>query len=178
MTVENEFNVLIDRLQELKFAAAESSLASNEKIQKLKNQLEIEKQKLFQLETEQKEKDFKESMEMTILYDQQVDALIHSEIEIPETQLKLFWDQLKLRVDPAPFGGIRVTLGFHHSMKLPELRFTLKFNDQIFSISDCDPLVIGLSDLVDQLNADNRSGALARFICRIRARYTAQYSSY
>ena len=174
-SIEDKFGDVMDRLQELRVASAQVSMARRKEVESLRAELEIAKMELAELEIEKKDKEFRESMEMTILYDQQLDAMVRSEIDIPEGQLRLFWDQLRLRVEPAPFGGVRVSLGF---LKLPELRFALKYSaEQLFSVSDCDPLVIGLSELVDQLNADTRSGALARFICRIRARYTAQYLS-
>ena len=68
-------------------------------------------------------------------------------------------------------------MGFHQRSKLPNLVFVLRYQDFGYQVADCDPLVIGLADMVDQLNGDNRAGALARFVCRVRARYTAQYGA-
>ncbi len=173
--LENEFHSLISSLDDLKRAAAHACTARQAKIQSLKAQLADAQKTLSELGTAVREKDFQQS----VIHEEQLSALISSEIEGPESQLKFFWDRLRLRLEPlgGQGGGVKVYLGFAPEEQLPELGFVLRFQDQIYQVGACDPLVIGLSELVDQLNNDRQSGALARFLCRIRSRYTAQYST-
>lgn len=119
--------------------------------------------------------------ELSQVYDaqfsQDMDRLVSDNISIPEAKLKRYWDQLKFRLDPSPLGGVAAVMGFHPSTRLPDLRFVLQLVADAYVVSECDPMVFGLSEILDRLNADTRTGSLARFCCRLRARYTAQYST-
>ena len=168
--VEREFGLLVDRLDELKRAASQACLARQAEILAVKTQIVEAQNQLQIVEKDLDQKLEKKSADISKIHDD----LIFAQIGVPQRQLDVFWDQLRVKVEPASFGGVKVTIGF--PVKLPCLVFVLRYHDFGYQVADCDPLIIGLADLVDQLNNDNKSGALARFICRIRARYTAQYS--
>lgn len=147
----------------------------------LSEQLTAARQELAALSSQLEDKRERELNEVTLIYQEQyndtMENLIKENISIPEVKLRLYWDQLKCRVDPAPGGsGVIVILGFPHSCRLNDLRFLLQF-DGSFSVPECDPMVMGLKSIVDSLNADNRSGALARFCCRMRSTYNTQYET-
>ena len=174
--IESQFSSLVDEdLMRLKQAAAEAGVRTQAQIRAVQNEIAESEKILAEITEQVQTKEMRESMHMSQIQNEQLSVLLREQIEIPESQLNLYWDHLKLRVEPGSFGGVRVTLGFLN--RLPELRFSIRYQENAYVVSECDPLIIGLADLVDQLNADSRAGALARFVCRIRSRYTAQYSS-
>lgn len=180
--IETKFAELLVNLEELKSKAAQTGLDMNEKCLRLSERLKSATAEVNQLRQEVNEKELRESLHLSQIYEEKftkdMDALIRDKITVPESKIRLFWEYLKLRVDPAPIGGVLVTIGFPHSSRLPDLRFVLQFSQaEQYGVTDCDPMIIGLSELVAQLNNDKRAGALARFCCRLRARYTAQYST-
>lgn len=136
-----------------------------------------EQEMLAELVYEKRERDLNE---VTVLhqtrFEEDLDSMIRDQIEVPEMKVRVCWDHLKCRVDQALGGGVVVKLGFPHSSRLNDLRFVLQF-DGAYSVSECDPMVIGLKGIVDNLNSDSRSGSLARFCCRMRSTYMAQYST-
>lgn len=171
--LEASFGSLMGQLEALRAESARVGLAANQKMQQLTKEVNQLREQVSVLEQQVSEKNERESLHASIIEDEAHAQLVHDQIQVPESHLKLFYDHLRLSVKPDPFGGVQVSLG---SFKLPDLRFTLRYQDSSYVVSECDPLVIGLSELVDMLNADTQPGALARFICRIRSRYTAQYS--
>lgn len=178
-SIESDFNALIDELDHLREVSSAAGEAAHNEVTKLTQKIEIAKSDLEELKNQVKEKNFNESLHISSIMASDLDQLVHQHISVPASLLKLYWDHLKLRVDPlGPSGGVAVHLGFPPESRLPDLRFCLKSSppkNNFFIVYDCNPMVIGLSELVEQLNNDSKSGALARFCCRIRARYTAQY---
>jgi hypothetical protein len=171
--LETSFGSLMGQIEKLHAESARVGLVNHQTVQQLIKEINQLEEQVSALEQQVSEKNTRESLHASLIEDEAYSKLLHDQIHVPETNLKLFYDHLRLSVKPDPFGGVQVSLG---SFKLPDLRFTLRYQDSLYVVSECDPLVIGLADLVDQLNADTQSGALARFICRIRSRYTAQYS--
>lgn len=172
--LETQFLSLVDQLDELREQSARVGLATQKTINDLTKHVNQLRQTALSLEQQVSEKNLKHSLHVSQIEEAEHASLYDKEISIPKSQLKLFWDHLRLKVTPDPLGGVQVCLS---GFSLPDLRFTLRYHESQYVISECDPLIIGLAELVDQLNADTQSGALARFICRIRARYTAQYSN-
>ena len=180
--IESKFNLLMETLSNLKFVSAEAGCEMDAKCSRLRLELEKSKKELEELKSELNDKNMRESLHITQIqesrFNSEMEILLNDNIRIPEAKLRLFWQHLMLRVEPARTGGVQVTLGFPHELRLPDLKFILQFSqDNQYAVSDCDPMIIGMSELVSQLNNDNKGGALARFCCRIRARYTAQYST-
>lgn len=171
--LETSFGSLMGQIDNLQAESARVGLINHQTVQQLTKEVNQLKEQVSALEQQLSEKNSRESLHASLIDNEAYSQLVYDQIHVPETNLKLFYDHLRLSVTPDPFGGVQVSLG---SFKLPDLRFTLRYHNSLYIVSECDPLVIGLADLVDQLNADTQSGALARFICRIRSRYTAQYS--
>lgn len=174
-SIENQFNNLVGNLDKLKQVSASAGQQTCDDIKNLRDEISRAEALLHELQLQVQEKDVKESLHVSLVMAADLQQLVHNHIEIPESVLQLYWHHLKLRVEGHPTGGVSVTLGFLADSRLPNLQFCLKHNNAIYSVTDCDPMVIGLAELVAQLNSDSRGGALARFCCRIRARYTAQY---
>ena len=170
------------RFEELKTVSAEAGRDAFENLKMLELKVADAERELAELEAELASKQLRESLHLSQIYEAQhaaeLEKLVKERIEEPEAILKLYWEYLRLRVEPGGAGGVRVTMGFTADSNLPELRFNIKFSPETqYVVSDCDPMIIGMSELVDELNRETKSGALARFCCRIRARYTAQYSA-
>jgi hypothetical protein len=174
--IESQLSSLFDQdLMRLKQAAAEAGVRTQERIRLVQREISECENFLAELNEEVQTKEKRESLHMSQIQNEQLSELLRAQIDIPESQLKLYWNHLKLRLEPGgSFGGVRVTLGFLN--RLADLRFSVKYQENAYVVSECDPLIIGLAELVEQLNSDSRAGALARFVCRIRSRYTAQYS--
>jgi hypothetical protein len=174
---------VLERIAELHEASADSGQIMKTQLDDAKKKLLEANKELEQLRTNVSEKRTREHTEMTLLYQDQfekdMESLVRESITIPEFKMRLYWDHLRFALEPAPTGGVLVTMGFPHTSRLPDLKFVLQFSttDETFTISDCDPMVIGLTDLVSTLNTDTKPGALARFCCRARSTYTAQYST-
>ena len=179
--LESDFQGLLANLARLRESSASSAEKSQDEIDFLQSELIKAQNELDDLEQEFKHKQVQVSLHISSLLAADLNQLVEREIAIPESKLELFWTHLKLRVEALPAGGgVAVTIGFSPESRLPDLRFALKHSvsENAFFVFDCDPIVIGLADLVAQLNSDSKCGALARFCCRVRARYTAQYSSF
>lgn len=174
-SIENQFSNLIENLDKLKQVSAAVGQQTCADIKHLRDEISRADAELQELQHQVKEKELKESLHQSSVTAADLQHLVHNHIEIPESFLQLYWHHLKLRVEGLSAGGVSVTLGFPAESRLPNLKFFLKHNTSGYSVTDCDPMVIGLAELVAQLNTDSRGGALARFCCRIRARYTAQY---
>ena len=180
--IEIAYETLIVHMDDLKSNAAAASADLESRHTSLTAEVAKSKDELASLMAEVGEKELHESMHMSQIYEAKlssdIEQLVRDNITIPEAMLSHYWDHLKFRMEPAPTGGVVVTLGFTHASGFPDLRFVLQFSQatEQYAVSDCDPMIIGLSELLGQLNADSKAGALARFCCRLRARYTAQYS--
>lgn len=178
--MENSLNDIMKGIYCLHDLSAETGRKWVLESNRLKQEIERatrENQELQQLVLEKRERDLNE---VTVLhqtrFEETLENMVHEQIEVPEMKIRLCWDHLKCRVDAAAGGGVIVTLGFPHSTRLNSLRFVLQY-DGSYSVSQCDPMVIGLKAIVDNLNNDTRSGALARFCCRMRSTFMAQYST-
>lgn len=180
--IESKCQTLLADVAKLQVEAANSAILLSEECKKKLLELQHLQEQLAIVTTELKEKETNDVRELSQIYEarfsEDMSRLIQDHISIPEAKLKKYSDQLMIRLEPGPSGGVRAILSFSSSMCLSDLQFTIQsVGDSAFSVTDCDPMVIGLSDLVDRLNSDNRSGSLARFCCRLRATYTAQYST-
>lgn len=181
-SIETQFQSLLCKLDDLKAASATAGRESHERALTLERQILEARRELSELESEVSSKEVRESMHLSQIYESKfatdIQQLLTEQIALPESKLRLFWEHLRLRVEPGPVGGVKVTMGFPQSSGLPDLIFNIKFSPETaYIVSECDPMIIGMSELVDQLNGDAMTGALARFCCRLRARYTAQYGA-
>jgi len=181
--LNSDLDGLIDKINHLQTLAADSS-------EELRNQLgesnarmdvlKLERDSLLSQANKMRESN---ATEITQIHQERLevdmDALLRENITIPDYKLRLYWDHLRIKLEPSRSGGVAISLCFPHSTRLCDLRFVLQFapSDETFMVTDCDPMVIGLADLVTSLNTDTRPGALARFCCRVRSTYTAQYST-
>ena len=168
------------RLQEI---AADSAETLRNQLDDSNSRLASLKEELHALRSQSESKRSRELSETTAIFQEQFDrdmeAILREAITVPDYKMRLYWDNLRFKLEPSSAGGVAVTLSFPHSTRLSDLQFVLQFvsSDETFMVTDCDPMVIGLTDLVSTLNSDSRPGALARFCCRVRSTYTAQYST-
>ena len=174
---------LLEKINHLQTLSADSAEYLRNQLDESNERLNNLKAELNSLRTEAFGKRDKELTEVTLIHQEQferdMESLLRENITIPDYKMRLYWDHLKFKVEPSSTGGVAVTMSFPHSSRLADLRFILQFatTGETFMVSDCDPMVIGLTDLVSSLNSDARPGALARFCCRVRSTYTAQYST-
>ena len=175
--------MLLEKLNQLQTLSADSAEYLRSQLEESNARLNNLKGELSALQSEANGKREKEMTEVTIIHQEQferdMESLLRENITIPDYKMRLYWDHLKFKIEPSSTGGVAVTMSFPHSSRLSDLRFVLQFASigETFIVSDCDPMVIGLTDLVSSLNSDTRPGALARFCCRVRSTYTAQYST-
>ena len=180
-TVDTNCRQLLEQVKSLQECAVNTTIAIDEECRSKREHLSILKREFSELSAALKLKEDHEVRELSVLYESQfgddMDRLMNDHIAVPKSKLKKYWNQLGIRLEPASSGGVTTVMGFHPSMGLSDLRFVVQSVGDSFSVADCDPMVIGLSQLVDRLNHDTKSGSLARFCCRLRSTYTAQYST-
>lgn len=176
-------DALFDKLNHLQTLAADSAEHLRNQLDESNTRLNSLRKELTTLRAQTAVKREKELTEVTLIHQEQferdMESLLRENITIPDYKMRLYWDHLKFKIGPSSTGGVAVTMSFPHSSRLSDLCFVLQFapTGETFMVSDCDPMVIGLADLVSSLNSDTRPGALARFCCRVRSTYTAQYST-
>jgi len=174
---------VLERIAELHEASADASELLKTQLDERKKKLLDANEELERLRADAAEKRNREFTDLTLLYQDQfekdMESMLREHIAIPEFKMRLYWDHLRFGLEPASTGGVCVTMAFPHTSRLPDLKFVLQFTpaDETFMITDCDPMIIGLTDHVSSLNQDTKPGALARFCCRVRSTYTAQYST-